>query len=180
VASRISARILVKTHDLIRWPSTRCLCGDRPRLSLFSRTWLMERKLKPSAKETFFTPKSDSTPELFAGSPHSQSNERKGEELLQRGKAVAQTRLRERGRRRRAAGPTPEAVGEKISEFRTPSLRFEPQTQGAQYVEYDTCRSDPLWGWQAESRATLANSGLAVDDREGPAIPLSYPGGNLS
>jgi hypothetical protein len=27
---------------------------------------------------------------LFAGSPHSQSNERKGEELLQRGKAVAQ------------------------------------------------------------------------------------------
>jgi hypothetical protein len=50
----------------------------------------MERKLKPSAKETFFTPKSDSTPELFAGSPHSQSNERKGEELLQRGKAVAQ------------------------------------------------------------------------------------------
>jgi hypothetical protein len=78
----------------------------------------MERKLKPSAKETFFTPKSDSTPQLFAGSPHSQSNERKGEELLQRGKAVAQRVFESAGRRSRAAGPTPEAVREKISEFR--------------------------------------------------------------
>jgi hypothetical protein len=54
--------------------------------------------------------------------------------------------------------------------------KFEPQTQGPQCVEYDMWRSNPLWSWQAESRATLADSGLAVDDREGPTIPLSYPG----
>ena len=47
---------------------------------------------------------------------------------------------------------------------------------GPQCVEYDMWRSNPLWSWQAESRATLADSGLAVDDREGPTIPLSYPG----
>jgi hypothetical protein len=81
----------------------------------------MERKLKPKAKETFFTPKSDSTAQQCAG-----------------GRA---TRLRERGRRSPAAGPTPEAVGE-----------------GPQRVEYDMWRSNPLWSWQAESRATPADS----------------------